>query len=126
MRFFGNERIAFEVVVVPHLVDEVFAERKGHGRLARNDMNGGAQAVAVRDDRNVVQRSDGADAKKFRGATAPFRISLHDGKTSLLEVAFNFPSSVEVFAGCDGNGCAAMHDGEAFDLLGVSCFFDPV
>ena len=42
-----------------------------------------------------------------------------------LEVAFDLPSPVEVFAGSDGNGSAAAHGGEGLDLFGVGCFFDP-
>src|SRR5207302_10248998 len=53
-------------------------------------------------------------------------VGLYDGKSSRLQVALDLPASVEVFAGGDGDGCAAMHDGEAVDLFRVSGFFDPV
>jgi hypothetical protein len=43
------------VVIVAHLEDEVFAEWEGHGRLAGDDVDGGAEAVAVRDDGDVMQ-----------------------------------------------------------------------
>src|ERR1700748_2209024 len=126
VRSFGDEWIAFEVVIVAHLVDEVLAEWEGHGRLACNDVYSSAQAVAVRDDRDIVQRGDGADAKQFRGASAPLGIGLDYGKASCLQVTLDLPSSVEVLARGDGNGCAAMHNGEALNLFGVSRFFDPV
>ena len=60
-----NQRIAFKVVVVPHLVDQVLAQGKGHGRLAADDVYGRAQAMAVGNYRHIMQRSDGADARQL-------------------------------------------------------------
>jgi len=58
----------------------------------------GAQAVAVGDDGNVMQRGDSADAEELGGASAPLWISLDDGEAAFLKIALDLPASVKVFA----------------------------
>src|ERR1700722_17535021 len=77
MRSLRNQGIALEVIVVPHLQDEVFAQGEGHGGLAGDDVDRGAQTVTVRNHGDVVQRGDGTDLDQLRGSSTPLRIGLH-------------------------------------------------
>src|SRR6266568_4508176 len=98
MRLDRRERIALEVIVVLHFLDEVFSQRKSHRRLACNDVNRSTQAMSVRDDRNVMQAGHGSDTQQFRCASAPLRVSLNNRESSRLQISLHFPSTIEVFA----------------------------
>src|ERR1035437_7709227 len=106
-----------EMVVVPHLVDEILAEREGHWRLAGDDMHSSMDTVSVRNHRHVMQRGNCANLDQLRYSSAPLRLRLHDRECVGLEIARHLPASVEVLArGHRDCGTLAKID-EALDLF---------
>src|ERR1017187_5924172 len=125
MCVFHDRRILLEVMIVPHLGDQVFTHRKGHWRLAEYCMYRRSQAVPMRDHGHIVERCHGADLEQFAKTSAPLRVSLHDGDRSRLQVAFNFPASVEVLARRKGYAGPTTNRGKTVDLFRMRDFFHP-
>src|SRR6185437_744902 len=64
-RMLDHRRIGLEIVIVPHLQHQIFAQRKGHGALRKDRVGGCPDAVAMRNDLNVMERGDGADLEQL-------------------------------------------------------------
>ena len=122
----GSGGVFLEVEFVGLVEHEVLDEGAGEGGLAGDDVEGGAEAVAVGDDADAVGGGEGADFEQFGGAAAPFGVGLDDFDGVGLEEAVDFPAAVEVFAGGDGDGGGARELGEVFELVGDEGFLDPV
>src|SRR3954465_506434 len=82
--------------------------------------------MPVWNDRHIVKRSDRSNLQQFRDATAPFRICLYHRQRTSLQIALDFPTSIEMFAGSNGNGGAPVQSRKALDLFRMGGLFHPM